>query len=151
MKSSALQRKMHLRRQELAGKAVEEPERQIKRQAFDRKALFDRDGGRCQNCGLNMHEMKQQYLRADFVDKQILLEDHAIPTNRINGDWWDGHHTVEVVKGGTKDLDGLVTLCLKCHRIETNKLMAEKAKALRRAKRFNPAYRDREPLSEEVL
>jgi 5-methylcytosine-specific restriction endonuclease McrA len=59
---------------------------------------------------------------------------HAIPRNR-HGRLWDIDHIVPVSEGGgAVGLDGLRTVCLKCHRQVTRELMAR----LREKRRLDP-------------
>jgi len=151
MRASTLKRRIAQRRREQAGEVVSDFIATRKREAYDRTALFERDRGVCANCGTDMDAVKKRYREADWLDKQILAQDHGIPVSRQNGDWWDGDHTVPVVEGGSSDLSNLRTLCLKCHRAESDKLVARKAKALRVARKFNAEFATRDPHTEEVL
>jgi hypothetical protein len=46
---------------------------------------------------------------------------------------WEAHHVVPVVEGGGEcGLEGLVTLCLPCHRRETAALAAQRAQRRQR-------------------
>jgi len=134
---AALRRKIDRRRRQLANaEHAFVPERV--RQSYNRAALFERDRGVCAHCKEDMEVVKRRYEQSDWLDKQIILQDFAIPISRANSDFWDGHHVQEIVAGGdSKDLSNIITLCLKCHRVETDKLAARKAKAVRVASKFN--------------
>jgi 5-methylcytosine-specific restriction enzyme A len=151
MTKSALNRKIQRRRRELAHGPAPMFERQRKREAYDRKALFARDSGRCAACGTDMDAVKKRYQAADFIGKQVILEDFEIPAKRASGDFWDGDHIVPVIEGGSSDLSNMRTLCIRCHKKASNELAAKKAKALRVAKKFNREFAAREPHAEEVL
>ncbi len=147
MKASLLKRRMALRK---AGPQPEfEPTRV--REAFDRNALFDRDRGRC-ICGADTVAQRQEFKDAlDHLEREDILRKYGIPRHRASGEWYDGHHRVPVIEGGSSDLSNIDTVCLLCHAKLSAELAAKKAKALRVAAKFNPEYQTKQPHAEEVL
>jgi len=101
-----------------------------------------RDRGICALCGLDcvalLRELKRIKTMHPLETRKQAVEDfrakHAIPRNR-HGRLWDIDHIVPVSEGGgAVGLDGLRTVCLKCHRQVTRELMAR----LREKRRLDP-------------
>lgn len=105
-----------------------------------------RDHGICAACGLDCAKL-ERILRAvrryPDVGPSAWRAD-AISTwhaamrvlgLRTTGSIWEVHHRVERKRGGTNDLDNLVTLCQQCHAAETKRFATERARERREAKR----------------
>jgi hypothetical protein len=51
-----------------------------------------------------------------------LAIEHEIPKRRRRKTWWDADHIVPIAEGGRHTADNLRTLCLRCHKKETESL-----------------------------
>lgn len=98
--------------------------------SYARKQLYKKDRGVCAMCGVKTRPLERG--RHDIESKNgqmimYLFPDHAW-TARGGKVWanrtlWEADHIVPVCEGGLHcGLDGYRTLCLMCHRSETEKL-----------------------------
>lgn len=111
---------------------------------YARKAVYKRDKGVCQICGLNCSKWFSDfkkfiyeipYMRREEAAKDY-FQDHGI---QYVPDWvnrrtfWDCDHIQEVVNGGGQcGLENLQLICVPCHRAKTvhlNKTRPRKGKA----------------------
>ncbi len=87
-----------------------------------RDQVFLRDKGLCAKCGIDTHAAFNELKRARGGFKLKLLDRWGLKKlNRKS--LWDADHIVPVVEGGGEcDLENIRTLCLLCHKHETEKL-----------------------------
>lgn len=106
---------------------------------YARKLVFARDGGVCAKCGVNtmmlaaafntMQRASPGWCKA--TEPLVVTAVEAIgyaarDLTRLS--LWEADHVVPVVEGGGEaGLDGLRTLCLACHRVETAALAKRRA------------------------
>ncbi len=94
-----------------------------------RRALRKRDKGVCAECGLDTIALKRQLKGCVEVQRAILYPYGFIRPKDIKRSLWDAAHIVGVAEGGgCCDLDNYRTLCVPCHRKETNKDITVRAK-----------------------
>lgn len=95
-----------------------------------RACVLKRDDGRCARCRKDaiVLALELQILkRKDPLAWKKWYSDHSIPLTRKT--MWDAHHKRAVVEGGGEcGLEGLETLCVLCHPIETKALMRRRLK-----------------------
>lgn len=120
-----------------------------------RDLLFDRDHAVCAECGIdcealrdeldallaaNRAELARAHAIQDFVDARALRRLSArvhqlvilgFPRKDVEDGktLWNAAHVDARVKGGPTTLANAKTLCLACHRKDTNKLAGERASA----------------------
>jgi hypothetical protein len=102
---------------------------------YVRQIIKKRDKGICALCGLNTLKLRKDLLalrKAEGYDSYLkVLKQKKIPTYRRT--LWDCDHIEPVILGGGEcGIENFRTLCIWCHRIETNKL--RKLLAAKRAK-----------------
>ncbi len=86
-----------------------------------REKVRDRDRGICAICGLNTIEFYRRLQRLPRKRRVELRRRLDIHPGRRS--FWDADHIRPVVEGGGEcDLSNIRTLCLWCHRDETEKL-----------------------------
>jgi len=93
-----------------------------------RKAVLARDNGICSMCGLDTIALK---LELELLERRsgkdtwtARCEELHIPNGRRNKSLWDCAHIVAVAEGGGgTGLANVRTLCIWCHRLETNALL----------------------------
>lgn len=130
--------------------------------------MFERDGGVCSKCGLDTKRFDLFILGNELrgirfslgqakvsgdAERQAKVEAELFQwhlrhqravlwqaENRVrNGAVWHADHIKAVVEGGGEcDLGNLRTMCIICHKDETAKLAARRAKARKRANRLSP-------------
>lgn len=90
---------------------------------YAREQVFKRDKGRCAICD------EVRFINRYRSPRGLLIEyEAAVPQ-------WEMDHVIPVIEGGGEcGLEGLRSLCIPCHRIETTKLAARRADARRAAK-----------------
>eukprot|EP00056_Hartaetosiga_gracilis_P007950 m.114128 g.114128 ORF g.114128 m.114128 type:complete len:1223 (-) comp12812_c0_seq1:69-3737(-) len=106
-----------------------------------RRRLFELEGGVCQLCGLNTHELFQRIRAIDKPEhrRKVLCSTRFqfMKTTRIasiaqrpsEGDFWQADHINPVCEGGGEsDISNFRTLCTPCHSKETNKLHSGSAR-----------------------
>jgi 5-methylcytosine-specific restriction endonuclease McrA len=114
-----------------------------------RYKLWERDRGVCVRCGLDTQELEAAIRELRFPGEQTIWHRlrGAEPTfgsweavsaliRAIDSPWpeslWECHHRHALAEGGEPcGLDGLETLCWRCHAAETAALAARLAKARR--------------------
>lgn len=123
------------------------------------KKVLERDRGVCQQCNVDCVALLESLRRVRHAERaerfqraitfdirtgfpsdpkmpkfRALCDEHAIP-ERMRGlsrRLWEMDHVVPVVEGGGEcGLEGLRTLCLKCHKAATAELAARRAAARR--------------------
>ncbi len=117
--------------------------------SYARAAVKRRDHGVCHRCGRDtqedlglLHEAQRAYRDDQGPDERARAASLARTVwDRYRMAWdpcwwmewhtpalWEAHHVVPVVEGGGEcGLDGLVTLCVRCHREETAAMAARRA------------------------
>ena len=87
-----------------------------------RDRVFERDKGLCALCGIDAHAGWLELRRARGTFRVRLLARWGLKAfNRKT--LWDADHIVPVAEGGGEcDLDNMRTLCVPCHRLETESL-----------------------------
>jgi 5-methylcytosine-specific restriction endonuclease McrA len=102
-----------------------------------------RDRGVCSRCGVDAGAMSRAFWRwysirvrhggiAGVNRLQAWFCGRGWPATSGRIKWWEAHHKVPVVEGGGLcGLDGLETLCSRCHRAETAALAKRRAEARR--------------------
>ena len=102
---------------------------------FARHRVEQRDHGVCGRCGLDTETLRYE-LQALRDAVRTTEQFHAWEQRwadlglRPNRHLWEAHHKVAVVEGGGEcGLDGLETLCWRCHREETAGLARRRAEA----------------------
>jgi 5-methylcytosine-specific restriction enzyme A len=92
--------------------------------SYLREQVFKRDHGRCALCGLDTESLRRRLFvlaRRDRSAWRRLMADLRISRKRAS--LWDADHIVPVCEGGGEcGLDNIRTLCLACHRRETDRL-----------------------------
>jgi len=114
-----------------------------------RSAVEKRDKGVCVNCGIDTRYLREAYRRIVAISTQVGRYNIEI-NQRIRKirekagwpdycrDWWEADHVIPHSEGGPCTLDNMRTLCLRCHKKETAKLAARKAKE--RRQRLQPEF-----------
>lgn len=95
-----------------------------------RASVYQRDQGVCAHCGLDTSDL-QAYLRQieDSTKRAELLTAHGLSESRIRSSLWEADHILPVSEGGgCCGLEGLRTLCWKCHQAETSALMRRRSR-----------------------
>ncbi len=122
---------------------------------FDpRGAVKKRDHGICASCGLDADAIRAEAylvynrihalgwgqwnygeriggLLARWVQRRLPGRD--VSRLRLDRSWWEADHAVPLIEGGSWGLDNLRTLCTWCHKAESAKLAARRAKSTRDA------------------
>src|SRR5262249_14520909 len=92
--------------------------------SYLREQVFKRDRGRCALCGLDTENLRRRLCVLARRNRQAWRRQIAelkIPRKRAT--LWDADHIVPVCQGGGEcGLDNVRTLCLACHRRETERL-----------------------------
>lgn len=96
-----------------------------------RKAVWERDGGRCQICRVAPEEIRARVLAGTSLE--TLGESRAWPADRTR-EWWEADHVVPVVLGGVDSLENLRVLCVPCHKAVTAELARRRAEERRDAR-----------------
>lgn len=87
-----------------------------------REQVLLRDRGICASCGVDTIAAARKLRYARGAGRQLLLRHWGI-RNRTRKSLWDADHILPVAEGGGEcDLENIRTLCLPCHRTETNRL-----------------------------
>lgn len=94
---------------------------------YIRKRVEDRDHGKCKECGLDTHALKQvlYQVRAQrgFGAYQALLFEYKQKYNydfALNKHYWEADHIQAVcLGGGEATIENYQTLCVPCHRKKT--------------------------------
>lgn len=97
---------------------------------YVRECLKERDHGICALCDLDCELMKRRLhtLRKKTNEWEAQVALLKIPKGRAFGSLWDADHIIPVCEGGGETgLENFRTLCIWCHRKETNKLLARRA------------------------
>lgn len=110
---------------------------------FLRRKVFKRDKGVCAICGADTERLQSDFRRfrnwlkrhdlrkwnfaqvASGPYYALLLKwcsKRGIPSGRMDSDWWDADHVVPVHEGGKNLLENIRTLCIPCHKAETDML-----------------------------
>ena len=89
-----------------------------------REKVLERDRGICKLCGTNTRSAYLSLKRARGAARLKLMAHWGL--KKLNRKTlWDADHILPVAEGGGEcDLDNLRTLCLICHRTETQALRA---------------------------
>jgi HNH endonuclease len=100
-----------------------------------RSAMFALEGGVCQKCNINAHAFYEQITALEPAErlnryqsaKWRMPASNKAYQSMVNepkeGDFWQVDHKVAVAEGGGNcGLENLRTLCVPCHRDETEKL-----------------------------
>lgn len=103
---------------------------------YIKRQIRKRDKGICQVCGMNTvrekKELEQRLSQMTLQERHLELDSLGI-RKRWPCKLWEAHHVKAVVDGGGGcDYTGYQTLCIWCHKKETQSLMkklAEKNKA----------------------
>ncbi len=90
--------------------------------SYLREQVFARDRGICKLCGIDTCAASLELRRARGAHRARLLERWGL--KRLSRKTlWDADHTLPVSEGGGEcDLENIRTLCLVCHRRETQAL-----------------------------
>jgi hypothetical protein len=101
-----------------------------------RRQLFELEKGVCCLCKLDAHAVFKRYKRLDPSDRvqELMRLSFPLPAKLAGargilhdpkeGDFWQADHILPVSEGGGEcTLENIRTLCSKCHRVETQKLM----------------------------
>ena len=95
-----------------------------------RMAVFDRDGGKCQLCSLDIRELASQlFPRHDKTEarSRALAACPWAHKAFCIGDLWDLDHITPVINGGGQKGDNnLRVLCKGCHRKVTKDLAGQR-------------------------
>ena len=98
--------------------------------AYLREQVFKRDKGVCSDCGCDAMAEHRRLKRSRGERRRELMHHWGLKT-RMRTSLWDADHILPVVEGGGEcDMGNLRTLCLRCHRLATERLRER----LRRAK-----------------
>lgn len=90
------------------------------RPTFLRNQVFKRDRGVCALCHADTEAQRREWL-ASGRDNAVKAKYH-VPASRDT--FWDADHIVQIDQGGDwTDLANLRTLCIKCHRGETDEFL----------------------------
>jgi len=96
--------------------------------SYLKQAVLDRDKGICEGCGIDCLDLDQRILAGagGGLDEPLAQSANGFPQSRIaecrahGRSLWDAAHRVPVAWGsGGCGLDGLKTLCARCHARET--------------------------------
>jgi 5-methylcytosine-specific restriction endonuclease McrA len=107
-----------------------------------RLRVLERDGRCCVHCGVNVVDVAEAFTLVQAMHER---KPWSYPTRQEfakacgYGDGshtWETNHVVAVVEGGANDDDNLETVCIPCHRVHTNGVVARRAKARRVAQKF---------------
>lgn len=126
-----------------------------------RLVIFQRDGGCCKRCGVNLVELAAAFQSYENIWFRK-LKAPGVPDVQRNRIWawtshwptpsdfqkavgfasaghlWEMNHILALAEGGDPvDPDNLETLCLRCHRLHTSALAGRLAKAKRRTAKFH--------------
>ena len=92
-----------------------------------RDQVFLRDGGICAICSTDTRIAYLELKRSRGAHRQALLAHWGL-RRFSRGTLWDADHILPVVEGGGEcDLENIRTLCLVCHREQTQQLRARLA------------------------
>ncbi len=85
-----------------------------------RAQVFARDRGVCARCGIDTEALRKDKRKLDWAARKAFEKEWGRRKNL-----WDADHIVPVVEGGGEcGLENMRTLCLRCHREETDRLRA---------------------------
>jgi hypothetical protein len=100
-----------------------------------RSAMFALEAGVCQKCNINAHAFYEQIMALEPAERLNRYQSakwrlpasnkayHGMLKDPKEGDFWQVDHKVAVAEGGGNcGLENLRTLCVPCHREETEKL-----------------------------
>lgn len=141
------------RRQTWCGQACVDQYLARKSSVGARAFVLARDGGRCVGCGMECHRIAELNYRLRFSNTLVGMWRSAKRRRRVTERrrrWadrlrallaesgydlrrslWEADHIVPVVLGGGPEPENLRTLCQVCHKAETAKLAAERARRRR--------------------
>ena len=89
---------------------------------FLRDEVLARDKGLCALCGIDSRQAWLDLRRSRGSLRRRLLEHWGLKT-LARKTLWDADHIVPVAEGGGEcDLENIRTLCLRCHRSQTEQL-----------------------------
>jgi len=98
--------------------------------SYVRQCLKKRDKEICAHCKLDCKSLRVRLrllYKLDKIEWLRLINKFEIPKNRRHKSLWDADHIIPVCEGGgLTDLDNYRTLCIRCHRAETNQLLKER-------------------------
>ncbi len=94
---------------------------------YVRRHVFERDGGKCTACGVDISQAVAWWRRiAEHCDrgaysrKEVFAAATAVGWPRqLYRDWWEADHVKARKEGGRDHLDNLRTLCVPCHKHRT--------------------------------
>lgn len=98
--------------------------------SYLRQCVRERDKEICAACGLDCKALRIELRKLKKTDPAAWLakcEEYSIPKHRRNKSLFDAEHVIPVCEGGGESgLQNLISLCLPCHRISTNALLARR-------------------------
>lgn len=99
--------------------------------SYLRDCVKKRDKQICSKCNLDCKVFQrklQELWRTDKAEYEKATKGLKVSKTRLFGSIWDADHIVPVCEGGGEcGLENIRTLCLWCHREETNTLLAKRA------------------------
>lgn len=108
--------------------------------SYAARLVLERDRGVCAKCGLDCVKLRGRLLRERGEARKSIVVEHGVPPYLRLGRrrLWEMNHVVPVVEGGgCCGLDGLETLCWKCHGEATRALQKRLREARKRARNAN--------------
>lgn len=96
-----------------------------------REKVFERDRGVCAACGVDTEVLRRDKRKLDYAARRRFEKEWNV-AGLSRRSLWDADHILPVCEGGGEcDLSNIRTLCLKCHRLATQKLRDRGAKQRR--------------------
>jgi 5-methylcytosine-specific restriction protein A len=148
----------------------------LERSTSPRSRVFERDGGICAGCGVDMHTLRHRF---DRVMRRLFARGHfdlmeafgkhyiskGYPVHggyykrgrwfnpyQSSRTWWEADHILPVVEGGGEcGLDNYRTLCVLCHKAESKKLVRRLANKRRRQSGQAPLPKTPEEAGQIIL
>jgi len=97
---------------------------------YARQHVYKRDRGVCVSCGLDCSKLSGRLQRMPYQCRRIY--NALLGLKGWRSTLWEVDHTIPVIEGGGScGLENLRSLCWKCHRKETAKLAARRARRRR--------------------
>ena len=97
-----------------------------------RDCVYLRDKGICKICNIDTKKIAKEALKLEGNEKKEFLKSYSISLKRKiwkrrhGGGLWDADHIIPVKEGGGQcGLENIRTLCIKCHKLETKKLLSK--------------------------